>query len=1501
MLSRKKTKQKPKVKRPLFRKIINYFLGIGIGLLVIFLIAFGYTQTSSFRNWLNDFVVEQVNSSSNGKMAIGQLDGTIFTTLVLSNTSYIYEKDTLLTAEKIEIKISPLRILLKTIYVRKLEIENANIALLKDKNGVLNLSKITNPPEEKVMEEAVTETEPFSWKIDVSELNLKNINFKHQSFANRNSTAIYPRPEIDDFRLDSLNLSLTADINIAANEYQLYISEFKVKPNLEGFKLIDLSGKFILLDDIAGIVDLNIITKRSSINLNAAASDFSPFTDENFDIAKSPIRLELNADKINFDDLTNFIDGTGILKGSARTVVEAEGTLKELNVKNLEVELAGTRLNASGFLQNVTDGDLMNINMNFRNSYINQDDVTTLLPELEIPTYKEYGVLKFDSLYYSGRPLNFIANMALQTDKGKIGGMVSMDLTGEEILYDYQIRTDKLNLMPVSGINTSLNLIGSLKGKGFSPETLETDIKITAGASTIQGISFSDFDIDAGGSNGIMNADVSFTYLETQGRLNTKFDFSDSTTTKYDFDVVLNRFNIKDFVKDSEIESDLNISFTGDGENFGQDDLNLFAILKINKSRLNEIELDSTILIADVRSSEDKRVINIISDLADLTITGKYSISEMVNLIVDEVDLLSTSINEKIAKIQPPKLNNGQSSESTNEEKTEKTFTGFASNNLDVEYLLELKSFELISLFLGNVELEIDGEIHGELFSSADTTFLNLYTDIKQLKYWDGSEIYFLHDFDFNLAMMNGPSLNSFDNFFADLKVNAQRIYIGTDITDLNFELNFDNNSADLKFSTLYDNSTGLDLNGKLVINDAEVNVLFSKLALKYENYELINDEDIIFSYSNDRFDFDSFTLYNDEGKLNLAGQLSLTGTEDLSLTLTKLNLHNLSTDILKLPPEKAINGELNLDFKLTGTAENPLFTLDYQVDSIKVQSYYLGSFKSSANYADKILKADLNFLEKNNNQYRSSLKLDGFIPIDLSLLSEEKFSRNKEIDITFIADDFDLRFASGFFPGVKNLEGSLNGNVNLTGYFDNVESSGELTIDNSSFILELTNLKYLVDAKMKFQNDMILISSLNLRNEPNLKAGGTIVVTGQIEHKNFSFSDVNLSASGSLKVLDQKSKAANPSLYGDITIKTKDDIVFLSSEERTYLGLDLTLLKGANINYSPTQTAFSNENDKFTYVFVSGKDESEIDKEIDSLIVLSVLKQEEERLAQKIPFNFDLNLEVENELKFVFVLSREFKQNLTAYLGGSLEYSIINDIPFARGELTLLDGSKLDFIKTFKAEGNIRFIEELNNPYINVVATYESFYNPDTLRTGTNEYDVQIRINLDGTADQISGNFLKGENNIEVYKSRRNANQFELDQSKTSSDAMFFIIVNKFPEDASTQESNLAASTAASFAGSIVGTVLNEKLGDVVRSVNVQQVGTETVFSLVGKVEQFRYEIGGTSQVFQDLTRATVKIEHPLFFPNFVIRFYRTEPPYQSSTYSEMINELGLKYSFVF
>ncbi|NWG28350.1 MAG: hypothetical protein HXY48_07425 [Ignavibacteriaceae bacterium] len=1496
MLFRKKIK----IKRPLFRRIINYFIGTGVALIVVSLVAFGYTQTSSFRNWLKDFLVEQVNSSTNGKLTIEQLNGTIFTSLILSNTSYVFEKDTILSAEKIELKVSPLRILLKTIFVRKLEIENADISLLKDENDVLNLSKITNPPEEKVMEETVTETEPFNWNVNISELNLKNINFRHQSYANKNSNAYYSQPEMDDLRLENLNLSLTADINIAESEYQLYISEFSANPNLTGFKLLNLTGNFILLKDMAGVTDLKIITERSFISLNAAASEFYLFNDEGINLENSPVKIELSAMDLNFDDLTNFIDGTDILKGSVETHVSAEGTLKDLELKNLEVNFNETSLNASGHLQNILDGGEMLIEVKFRDSFVNQDDVTNLLPTIGIPTFKEYGVLQFDSLSFSGKPLNFSANMLLQTDKGKISGLVKMDLTGEEIVYDYQVKTKNLNLIPVAGLNTNLNMIASLNGKGFSPENLETSVQISADASTIEGISFSDFSISAEGSKGIINSSILFTSLETQGRLTTNFDFTDTSNTKYNFDIVLAGFNIYDFMKESEISSDLNITLKGEGENFNQDNLNLFAVLEIDSSRLNDIQIDSTTLIADIRSSEENRIINIISDLADLTITGKFTLPELIDAIAGESTLLSSAIQKKIEQIQPPDFTKSESLIKS-ENLTVKPAELSLKRNLNVQYLLELKSFELLSLFLGNAEIEVDGEILGKLIASGDTTILTLDTKINQMKYWDGLELFYLSEFDLYTKINNQSLGDSFEGFTADIEMDVKRIFVGSDISDLKFSLNFNQNNAQISMSAVYDEFTSLDFSGSLEVENGLVDVLLDRLFFKYYNFDLLNSGDIKFSYSNDKFIFDSFKLNHNGGMLDLNGELSLTGKEDLVLKLNNFRVKNLTENLLGLPAERSFDGELNLEFLLTGTANDPQILLSYAIDSIKIQNYYLGSVKSAVNYNDKMLNGDLSFYETETSKPRRSLGIEGTVPIDLSFNAKERFSSNDLIDITFFADKFDLRFAAGFVPGIKNIKGLMNGEINFKGPYSDIKNTGSLSIDNSSFIFEAVNLTYLLDAQLKFENNKIIISNLNLSNEKNLKDGGTMTVTGEYVHKNFVSESINIQALGSLKLFDDRSRAANPALYGNIAIKTREPIVFSSSENRSSLNADLILKDGASITYSPTQSAFSNENDKFTYIFISELSEDLQKKEIDSLIQVSELRKTELEPEVDIPFNLNLKLEVEKEAKVVFVISREFKQNLTAYLGGNIEYSIVNDIPFAKGELRLLDGSKLDFIKTFRAEGNIRFLDEIDNPYVNVIATYESFYSPDTVRTGTNEWDVQIRIKLEGPAENITTKFLQDESSIEVYKSRRNANQFELDVTKTSSDAMFFIIVNKFPEDASLQESNFAASTAASLAGSIVGTVLNEKLGDVVRSVNVQQVGSETVFSLIGKVGNFRYEIGGTSQVFQDLSRANVKIEHPLYFPNLIIRFDRKEPSYQSATYSEMINELGLKYSFVF
>jgi hypothetical protein len=1495
MFFRKKTK----IKRPLARRIINYFIGAGVGIIIILFVVFGFTQTSSFRNWLKNFVVEQVNSSTNGKLSIEGLDGTIFTSLILSKTVYTLEDDTLFSAGKIELRVSVLKIFLKTIYLRKLEIDDAKISLLKDENGELNISRITSPSKQEEKKDTLTSSEPFNWKIEIASLTLKNCNFSHQTVSNKNSTVEYPQPEMNDLRLDNINLSLSGSANIAANEYELYISEFRVKPNLIGFNLLNLSGNFVMLNDIAGVTDLKISTERSNISINAAISDFSPFGDNELNLKNSPIKVELDAKDFNFDDLTNFVSGTDLLKGNVETHISAAGTLSDLELKNLEIKLNETRLQASGFLKNILGGADMLISTRFDNSFVNQDDIQNLLPSISVPSYKEFGVLQFDSLYFEGKPLQFNSGLVLNTNKGSVAGSVNMDLTGEEILYDFNIKTKNLNLEPIAGIKTNLNLICALKGKGFSPQNLETSVQINALKSSIGEILFNKFAINATGSNGIIKTDVSFSSLETIGNVNSNFDFTDSVNTKYNFTIALNGFNIKDFVKENELTSDLNIKLTGDGENFDQDRLNLFAVLDIDSSKLDNISIDSTTLIADIRSGEDSRVINIISDLADLTIEGKFTLPEIIDVISDETSMLSSSIKNKIRRIQPPDFIDSEPVSATTEDIKEKTANLLAGRNIDVQYLLELKSFKLLSLFLGQSDIEVDGEISGRVFSANDSVSVLLGTKIAQMKYWDGLDLFYLSDFNLSFAMNDRISENAFDDFKTDVKVDAKRIFVGSEITDLSFNMDFNNNYAQFNLSTVYDGIADLDLTGSFLVNDNNVEVTLKNFLMKYLELDIRNKNDIEFSYSNNNFNFQAFKLVHNGGEIDLNGEFSLAGNEALSLKINKFRMGDLSVNLLGISRDKSFDGELDLDLEISGNANNPQIDLSYSVDSIKIQNLYLGSLKSAANYSNKLVNVDLSFYEQENMESRHSFGVSGKIPIDLALFAKERFSQDEIIDLALFADNFDLRFITGLIPGITNLKGLLNGEVKFSGSYEDLQSKGEFSIGNTSFILKANNLTYLLDGNIKFENEKIILLSLHMRNEPGIKDGGVITAAGEIAHQNFKIDRIDLHATGDLKLLDERSRAINPYFFGNIAVKTRGEIVYTSMKERNYLSADLILKNGASIIYSPAQSAFTNENDKFIYIFASTREEDLMKRQIDSLIQISQKKKEE--LTRKIPFDLDLKIEVEKEAKMVFVLSKEFKQNLTTYLGGNFEYSVVDNLPIASGELTLLDGSKLDFIKTFQAEGNVKFLDELDNPYINVTAKYESSYSPDTLRSGANDYDIQVRIQLEGPARNLTSNFLRNENNIEVYKKRRNYTQYELDPSKTASDAMFFIIVNKFPEDATLQESNLALSTAASLAGSIVGAVLNEKFGDVVRSVNVQQVGTETKFNLIGKVEEFRYEIGGTSQVFQDLSRANVKIERPVIFPNLIIKFDRREPSYQSATFSEMINEIGLKYSFIF
>ena len=131
----------------------------------------------------------------------------------------------------------------------------------------------------------------------------------------------------------------------------------------------------------------------------------------------------------------------------------------------------------------------------------------------------------------------------------------------------------------------------------------------------------------------------------------------------------------------------------------------------------------------------------------------------------------------------------------------------------------------------------------------------------------------------------------------------------------------------------------------------------------------------------------------------------------------------------------------------------------------------------------------------------------------------------------------------------------------------------------------------------------------------------------------------------------------------------------------------------------------------------------------------------------------------------------------------------------------------------------------------------------------------------------------------------------------------MYFLIIGKFPGDDNNQnDRNIVASTTTSLAGSLIGEVLNQYFDNYVTGFQLRQTATDTKFSLLGKVWKIKYQIGGSTEVLQDLSRANVKMEYPVT-ERLQLRFERKESENQqtSSINNPLFFEGGFKYNFEF
>ncbi len=1500
--------KKERKKRTLLQKVVNVFLYIGIGVLFILLIAFGLSQTSTFRNYLKNFIVTEVNSSVPGKLEIGELDGTIFTSLALRNTIFILDGDTVLNADFIAVKTSPLHLLIKTIYLRNVVLRNTKVNLKADKEGKLNISKL--------FQSTSSDTSKFPFTIEIANLRLHNVDFSLSRESTNAQNGYYDSLNTSDLRITDISLGLNGSFDIGNNQYNLDIDDFSAKTNIKGFALEHLSGNFFLGAKGIAVKDFSLKTEKSKITLNSFLEDYDVFG-KNSDLDDANANLDLQTDSLDFDDISIFIPQIKFLKGKIYSDIKASGKFSDLKIQDLKLNYDSTQLYARGSIRNLQNPGSMYINTDFYDSYINTSDVNKLMPSLSISSINNIGTAYFDSLYYYGNPLNFNAVFSLKSNYGNIYAKSGFNFTSKIATYNVSLSTKNLNLFPIAGVTSSLNVAGSISGKGFNPQVLDTRIKLNGTNSTLQETKIDSLSFEALAKSEVVRYNLN-AQNDTSGiLLNGGFDFTDPKNVNYTLDGKAHNLNLASLLYSNEYESNLNFTVNAKGENFNPDKAKLNFDIYFFNSMFRSEEIDSLRAAVAVGYEENqKRFINLTSNLLDLNVEGQPVTEETIKLLSNELLSSSYSITKKIHQIYPSIPGVDDSTlHSTNIDKIS------LPENVSIKYKIKLKNFRLISLFLNQDHLELNGNLDGNVNIDSSQLNISLASNINYVKFWNQKDVFFLSNLNFNSNFNKALDSDSLKDIALNLNAKSDRIFVGKNINDVDLSLKLNNEKSLVNFSGKFENYASADFSGSADFSTNYIRLNLDRFRMIYNDFVLANSQPVMMSISENRINFENFNLFNRDGtNLQISGYLLKAGNQSLSVKVNNLNGAALSENFLGLKPANALYSKIDFQSNITGTYSFPIVKSKLDVNDITYKNKKFGNLISNFSFKNNELLTDLKFIENNDYNKEPTLIVKGNIPVKLETPKDSSNTKHAKVNLYINANHFNLETFGNTLPYLNELTGDLTADLLISGTSGNLNPSGNFTIRNASFVLSENNLKYDCTVKAELKPDLLTLDTLLIANASSTRENRRIIIWGNADLNNLNIVSSNFNVNGSLKVLDFNSKAVSPSVYGNLVIATNGNVQFTTGKSGALLEAPISVVV-ANLVFSPAQRAYSNSLNNYIYRFAKDTN-SHKSVSFENLVKLSQERENVDKSeVKKLNFNYKIDVDVKNEAKIVFILSKEFNQKLTAMLNGNFQYERINGRTNAQGELKLLDGSNLDFIKSFTASGSLKFESDLDNPYLDITATYTDYYYPPTTgttteatsstgtnnngsatkSTATNEELVAVKIKLQGPLKDLNKNFIQNKQNISVYVGENNINNNIASTKYDVSDAIMFITMGRFVnEESGIAQGGPLEGTTTALAGSLLGGFLNSYLGDYVRSVQLRKVGNSTKVNLSGRVKNFRYSIGGSTDVFSDLSQANIKIEYPIT-NSLLVRIERKQSINESNINNDMINELGLKYKFEF
>ncbi len=1501
-MANEQKKEKKKFKRPLFHKIVNVFIGLVAGILFLLIIFFGFSQTKTFRNFLKDQITSTVSESINGTLEIEDLEGSVLSSLILKNAILTSESDTIFQVENLIVKTSPIHLLLKRILIREVILTNADLYLREDQNGIWNLSKLTKKDSVEVTKTATSDSSSgsFPFTIQVNNLAVNNLNFFRQTYTNINSTRYYKHVTTDDLRLTGIFLDAKLFANLSASTVRLFLKNFSVEPNFQSFNLRKLSGDFELTQNHALVNNLSIITDSSNIKLSAKIDELNLLGDvELRNFRDYPMAVGLEAYPINFSDLYTFIDAVDFLNGKVNLNLKASGYFGDFNVKKLDLAFMNSFLSLNGKVQKLHTPKNLFLDVNISNSKIIESEAYLLVKGLDIPLYPNV-VLDNLNAKFKGEPTRFHSEVSGDINNGNVFFDLYMDLQTEQMGYDLEFNTKGLNISPVTGFESSITSKGKIKGIGTDPNLMDASLEFSAFNSEIDSIRIDSVYFTSMIKSELLDINLSSIINEAKAVINGKLDLTDSSEPKYDLVGNINNLKLQEFTNDKRDSSNLNLNFIVNGKNLNIDNMVGEYEVNLEPSSLRDLELSATKLSLSLLKNQKDRDINLKSEFADFNIEGQFSLQKAIDILVYEGITISKVISQKLAELNP--IDEG---DSLSINLTEEIIPPIVKEELEFKYDFLFKDFELIAQFLKNDELDIIGS--GEGFVKNDSLNFEISTDIviENLLNKRDENLIYLSDVEANLNFSRDNREVSFNKMFGTVSLEGEKIYIGTEFNDIEADFIFNQSKLFFNTSVQIGDLLTTELEGIATTSALNEKIYLSNVSLYYKNIPWINYDTCTVLFNSDGVQLSNLILENGTTVINLDGQINNDESHNFFVSVESMPAELLSNYFFD-DQSQPLGGNIYLNLVSTGELRNPRINGDLNINNISYNNVNFGSLTANVAHRDYNTLIDIDFIDQENLNVLPLFAIDASLPLKINYIENKGYiSEDSNIQISFRANDFNINSLGNILPYVTNQSGRINSTINIRGMLNNLRSDGFFLLNDGRFTLRQNNLDYGLGIKALFQDQIATVDSISLFNRGGSQYNGKITGNGVVELNKLPYSNFDFTLNGDLALLGQKSKTRNSAIYGDLFVKSDKTWKFTYDDDYYFTG-DI-LVERANLVYTSQANSNFGQNNSIIYRII--EDSSQMN--LSNQKFVRILKEVEQNTIkldteEKSKLNLSTNVIINNIASFNFIIAPDLNQKLNVETTGQLEFKTVRNELKTQGALTLLSGSQLEFFKTFAADGNIRFENDLTDPNFDIVATYigeiENFEN-----TGRTE-EVAVKLKLNTAYSKIRENLSGNNQNLFVYVGTSRIENDIPDLKYDQSNALTFVIFDQLNLDLNDeQKSTLGAMTenaAFSLLGSQLTSYLNSTLGGLISNIRLNKYSGRDSYKLLfsGRYNNIRYSFGGSfgSQTdYLQLSKADIKVEY-LFNPNFLIRLEQKSPIIETTT-EERVQELALKYKFEF